>query len=126
MGKSHLEVEVAPLSVRFDPDDESWSLQCDDLRRELIASVPGARRVDIAQVGTKGTAESVIVALGGAGAISAMVSCFQLWLDRDRSRQIKVTWTRNGIEESLIVTGDGMSAAVLEKLADAVARRIGS
>jgi hypothetical protein len=124
MATTELPVEITPGSTRFDPADERFAVQADELRRDLVAGVPGAARVSTARPGTKGSVESIILALGSAGVISALVACFQHWLARDQSREITTTWTENGAEKSITVTGKNMSSAAFDHLADAMARRI--
>jgi hypothetical protein len=115
---------VTPLSTHFSSIDESWAIQCDDLWREIAATILDVRRVDVAEARSKGAGHSWLIALGGSGAIYAMVTCFRLWLERDRSRQIELTWRQDGTEGSIVITGNSLSAATVEKLVEAVAHRI--
>lgn len=116
-------VHVLPSSTRFDPLDDRWGRQVDDLRRLLRAEVPGTTLAQVAEPGSKGTAETIIIALGSAGVISAMVECFRLWISRDRSRYIAVTWIRDGAEETIVIDADAMSGAAMDRLVAALAQR---
>src|SRR5690349_6701267 len=94
-----IDVTVTPENCRYDPDDERWLNQIRDLYTELRDEVPGYRVESQAVPGTKGIIESVVLALGSAGAFSAAVTCFKAWLARDKWRRLVVSWIHDGREE---------------------------
>jgi hypothetical protein len=79
----------------------------------------------VAVEGAKGTADQVIVALGSAGAFTAVVECFRGWLGRDRSRRIDVRWDEGGVERFVTLSGDGLDAESVREVARAAAHRLG-
>ena len=90
-GHRPISVELTPHSDRFDPDDVRWATQVGTLWQALTEEAGTVRR-DATQVpGKKGGAETIILALGSAGAITAMVEVVKAWLGRDRSRSLKIT-----------------------------------
>jgi hypothetical protein len=119
-----LVVEIQTASTRFDPTDERWHEQVAQLHRDLLATVPGTRRIEVTQPGTKGWAESILIVLGAVGVIPALVTCFTAWLDRDRSRSLEATWIVDGKPGSFKASGTAVSQAQLDTLAEAVARAI--
>lgn len=121
-----MKLHIAPGSERFDADDDRWRKQAGDLYTELRREVDGVERHSTAVPGSKGTIESVILALGSANAFSAAVLCFKAWLQRDRSRFLEITWTNdNGDEEKVVLRGDAIDTRPLQEIAAGAARRIG-
>jgi len=104
-------VTVEPVSTRFDPSDERWARQVDELRRDLLTEVPQARLAETSSAGMKGSVTTLIMALGSAGVVAAMVECLRLWLGRDRTRKIVLRLTDGEREETLTLEGEGVNAS---------------
>ncbi len=104
-----LQVEIEATSDDYDPSDSRWMDELlhlhDDLQRD---AGDVSRETKIAE-GQKGGIESIILALGSAGAITAAVQIFQSWLGRDRTRSLSLSVTRDGVVEKFEVSGKGMS-----------------
>ena len=113
-----VEIAVAANSTRYALDDERWIAQARDLHNDLRANVPGYRVKSDAVPGTMGSVDTVILALGSAGAFTAAVQCFKAWLARDRSRSIEVTWTLDGREHRMTVKGDAVDLDLLRSIMD--------
>jgi len=122
---SPLELVVEPRSERFDPDDDRWRGAVRDLWSGLDAEVGGLRRERERVEGTKGAVDTVILALGSAGAFTAAVEFLRAWLSRDRSRRLDVSWEADGRTERVTVTGEAIDNAAVDRIAEAVAARIG-
>ncbi len=120
-----LELVIEPRSDRYDPDDHRWRDQTSDFFAALGREVGDVRRETTAVAGTKGGLSSVILALGSAGAFTVSLDYFRAWLGRDRTRRLDISWTVDGRQETVSVTGDAIDKAALDKLAEAAARRIG-
>ena len=120
-----LELVIEPRSERYDPDDDRWRAQTSDFFATLDKEVGDVRRETTPVEGTKGGLSSIILALGSAGAFTVSLDYFRAWLGRDRSRRLDITWTIDGRQETVSVTGDAIDKAALDKLAEAAARRIG-
>ena len=118
------ELSVEPRNDHYDPDDDRWRDQVATLYADLQAQVDIARRGCPVE-GTKGTIDQLIVALGTAGAFQAAVDCFRAWLGRDRDRRIDIRWDENGVERSVTLTGEAVSADVVQEIAKAAAARVG-
>jgi hypothetical protein len=112
---------ISASSERYDPADERWLGQVNDLCRELAENVPGFR-VDAQPVrGTRGIAETLILALASTGALSALERFLRMWLGRDKTRRI--TLTVDGKEISL--TAETVDAATFRSIAQTLAARDG-
>src|SRR5262245_9947334 len=118
-----LELRLNAQSDRFDADDENWLAQEADLLAELRREVGGVRRDMQAVPGAKGMVETVIMALGSAGAFQAAVGCLRAWLSRDRTRRIELAWSVDGHEETVVLQGTAIDAATFDRLAELVRAR---
>lgn len=119
-----LELTLRTGSDRFDINDENWLAQEADLLNELRTEVGGIRQDRTAVPGSKGLVETVIVALGSAGAFKAAAQCLQGWLARDRTRRVELAWVIDGREEKIILQGASIDPAVFDRLADIVSTRM--
>ena len=108
-------VRVQASSERFDDDDDAWLHQRADLARGT-AELPEVRLVPGAEAGAKGTADSMIIALGSAGAFRAAVAYWRLWLARDRTRSVELTYSAGGEQQHIVVRGTGMDEEKIEAL----------
>ena len=120
-----LELVIEPRSDRYDADDDRWREQASDFFATLDKEVGDVRRETTPVEGTKGGLSSVILALGSAGAFTVSLDFFRAWLGRDRTRRLDISWTVDGKEERVSVTGDAIDTGALDKLAEAAAKRIG-
>lgn len=122
-GGSGLELQLRAQSDRFDVDDENWLAQEAALLAELRTEVGGVRRDMVAVPGAKGMVETVIMALGSAGAFTAAVDCLRAWLSRDRTRRIELAWTVDGRAEKIVLQGTAIDPALFNDLAELVRAR---
>jgi hypothetical protein len=113
------QVIISASSGRVRADDDRWGAQIDDLYRILHEDLPSAvHKNGTAEAGTKGSVESIIVALGGAGVVKALVDCFKAWIDREQTRRVTVTWTANGETRSVTVDSTAVGPAMIERLTE--------
>jgi Effector Associated Constant Component 1 len=120
-----LDLVLEPRSNRFDPADDRWRAQVGDLYTGLDEEVGGVRREVEHVPGAKGTVDTVILALGSAGAFTAAVEFLRAWLTRDRSRRLDVSWDVDGRTERVTVSGEAVDTQAIDRIAEAVAVRIG-
>lgn len=118
------ELVLAPGTASFDPEDDRWRQQVSLLFTNLEAEVGGVRREFTTVAGTKGSAASVILALGSAGAFTAALQFFRAWLDRDKSRHLEVGIDVDGRHERIVLRGGGLSEQAFETLVTAAATRL--
>lgn len=118
------ELAIEPRNAEYDPDDDRWRDQVATLYADLHAQVDTVRRGRPVE-GTKGTIDQLIIALGSAGAFSAVVDCFRAWLGRDRDRRIDVRWNDNGVEGSVTLTGEAVDVETIREIAKAAVERAG-
>jgi hypothetical protein len=120
-----VELTVLAESSRYDPDDDQWLAQSADLYEALYREVDGFKRVPApGPAGTKGALDTVIIALGSAGAFTALVDCFRAWLARDKQRRLVVTVKQGEQSEQVVIEGDGLDAASFAQLTEAVGARM--
>jgi hypothetical protein len=115
-----VDVVLTTDSARYDVTDDRWSAQTRDLYNELRREVPGYRVESTVVPGAKGTVDTVILALGSAGTLSAAVACFKAWLGRDRTRRIVLTRTHDGHEERIVLAGEAVDAQTMHQLGAAL------
>lgn len=124
--ESGVDVVLVPSTDRFDPEDDRWREQVAVFMAELQREVGGVRRTSTPVAGTKGAVDTVILALGSAGAFTAAVEMFRSWLGRARDRRLDISWTQDGREESISLSGTSFDDETLGKLAEAVLARTGT
>lgn len=116
---------LEPLSGRYDAADDRWRDQVAAFYRDLGDEVGGVRRELTPVPDSKGAIDAMILALGSAGAFPAAVQFFRNWLQRDRTRSLKVCWEEDGERQCVSVQGDGIDQDALKMVAAAAAQRIG-
>ena len=119
-----LELVIEPHNDEYARDDDRWRAQVATLHRELQAQVDTVERGRLVP-GTKGTIDELIVALGSAGAFTAMVECFRALLGRDKNRRIEVRWDEDGTERHVTFQGDAVDSETVREIAKAAAARVG-
>jgi hypothetical protein len=122
---SAVEIELAPASEAFEPEDERWLAQIaglhDELRREGIPIRSVSRPVP----GEKGDIPMIIAALGSAGVFSALVTVIQSWLSRERTRQLEIRWREGDETKGIVLRGDMDGATMKELARDAMGHAAG-
>jgi hypothetical protein len=122
--RRELERVIEPHNDEYGRDDDRWRAQVATRHRRLQARVDTVER-DRLVPGTTGTIDRLIVALGSAGAFTAMVECFRAWLGRDKSRRIDARWDEDGAERFVTFQGDAVDAETVREIARAAAARVG-
>lgn len=107
------EMSIRPRSSAYDASDARWINQVQTLLSSLQVNV-GQVRKDVTPVaGQKGGLVEIIVALGSAGAVTAAVEVFKLWLGRDKTRSIDITTKTGDVEKKITITGENISKELL-------------
>jgi Effector Associated Constant Component 1 len=119
-----LKVTVIPQSERFAPQDDRWLDQVAGLARELRAGT-GALEIERSpRPGSKGAADTLILALGTAGAFTSTVEVIKAWLGRDRSRKVEVSWRDGDDTGEFVIRGDAIDDATLGAMAEVLTARL--
>jgi len=105
---AEVQFQISPVNDDYDPNDDRWLDQVNELVFDLQKEVGDVRQESTAVEGKKGAVAGLILALGSAGAIKAAADMFKTWLDRDQSRELIITVKRNGKTETYKVTGNRM------------------
>jgi hypothetical protein len=112
-----LEVGLAAHNSRFDPDDPRWLNQVADLARQLRHESGAVRYRRTPVMGTKGTVDQMILALGSAGVFTLAVEVIRSWLGRDRNRAVEITFTdAAGNVQTVRVTAENAAKDALAPL----------
>jgi hypothetical protein len=121
-----LQVTIAPSSDKYDEHDDRWRDQVADLVRNLRVNTDDALSVEKHNVpGTKGAAAELILALGTSGVVTASVEVIRMWLARDRTRSIELTYvTAEGETRTFSCTAQNATSAVADELMGAVAAQM--
>ena len=75
-----IQVILTPQNDELDPNDQRWVAQLSDLYDRLRDDLGTLEVVRTPVPGTKGSIETVIVALGSSGTIYAALEAFKAWL----------------------------------------------
>jgi len=115
-------VELTPHSDRFSQDHPSWATQTTTLWEALEDAGGSIRHKVVRTPGTKGGAETIVLALGSAGAVTAMVEVIKAWLGRDRSRYLEIS-TVDEVHgrRAITVRGEQVDTATLRAALHALA-----
>ena len=114
-------------SERFDPVDDRWQRQVDELLTDLCIEVgPAVRRRAGARDarGVWGGPEAAVVAVGSA-TIGGVVPLLTAWILRDRTRSLKLSWDDDGILHEIELRADDVdptSSATLPLLLEQLGR----
>ncbi len=120
-----LDLIIEPRTDRYEPDDDRWLAQTNELYATLRKEVGGLCRESSPIEGTKGTIETLILVLGSANALAAAVECFRHWLRRDKTRSLHMSWTIDGHEHTATVRGDAIDQSTFQVIAEALAQHLG-
>jgi Effector Associated Constant Component 1 len=118
-----LELVVEPRSERFDETDARWRQQVNALVRDLRHEVGGLRTESATIPGAKGATTDVILALGSSGALTAAVTMFKAWLDRDKTRVLDLEWMDGEQPRRLSIRATDVDEDTFDELVRIAARR---
>jgi hypothetical protein len=122
--EGQIEIQLEPVSHRFDSLDDRWLTQVREFTTELQREVGGVTRHTEAVPGAKGGIDTIILALGSAGALTAAVEMFKAWLRRDDTRALKVSFSTGGQVQSVEITGEEVDDESVDAIMDAVRNRL--
>ncbi|MFB9660075.1 hypothetical protein ACFQS3_09930 [Glycomyces mayteni] len=113
-------------STKFDPNEATWLDQVAALRESMLEAVGGPTLLGSAATGQRGTLETVAIALGSSGALTAAVACFRAWLSRDKTRSLTVSWTDvTGEIRQITVAGENLDEGSFKTLMESVPQLFG-
>ncbi|WP_157408516.1 hypothetical protein [Actinoplanes sp. N902-109] len=104
-----LEVVVAPGDRDLEPGDFGWPRDVAELHRGLrMRDLDVHTRTAGAAGGHKGAVTEIVVALGGSGALGAVLSVLRGWLGQRGSRTMTLTVQVDGTARVFEVRADGV------------------
>jgi hypothetical protein len=116
---SEVEVLVVPLGegpLGIGPAQASDVVDGGSLAGAVEGALAGRPDAEVTQAVAKVGVETLILALGSAGAITAAVEALRLWLARDRGRRVQLSWTVGGERHEVELAADRMSEAGAREL----------
>ena len=119
-----ISLRIVAESDRFDAADERWTEQTADLFTTLAQEAGVVTREAVGEPGQKGTADSLILTLGSAGAFQAAASCIKAWINRDRTRRIVIKYEIDGKEQSATVSGRALDDKTFDQAVSLICSRL--
>ena len=120
-------IALMPVSGRYDSDDNRWREQVADLVRDLRVETESLTVKRTPVPGTKGSLDQLILTLGSAGVFTTALDVLRIWLGRDKTRSVDLTYRdREGQEQHFSVTAQHADRETLAPLIAAVAVQIGA
>jgi hypothetical protein len=119
-----VELRLDASSDRFDAADDRWLDQVAGLVGELQTEVGVISRVREPVQGSKGSLDAILLSLSSAGALTAAVELIKAWLQRDRSRSIKVSWSEEGKLQALELAGSQVDSTAFDQVVRAVTQQL--
>jgi hypothetical protein len=111
---------IKPQTSRYDPEDDRWLAQVNELRAALDADL-GLVIDEVVRFppGLKGAAEfghALVIQLPASPSVlRAVLGAMQTWLDKDRTRSIMVSWSSPDGQVTLELTGTDMRSADIDQ-----------
>ncbi len=110
---------IEPSNADYDPNDDRWIDQVNDLVNELQSEVGEVHKEQTAVSGMKGGMEVLELILGSVDVVSSAVDMFKAWLSRDQSRSLEITIERDGKKETISVSGNRIDKEDMMKFMEA-------
>lgn len=117
-----MSMTIRPAHSAYNPSDDRWLTQVNLLLADLKAGGGDVERKVTPVPGQKGGPETIILALGTSGAITAAVEVIKAWLGRDRKRSLELALDRDGKKETVSVTGTVDTATLTHFMEKALQR----
>lgn len=120
-----LDISLRPHSERYADDDDRWRDQIADLVHELRVETDAVKVSRMPVPGTKGSLDQLLLTLGSAGVFTTALDVLRIWLARDKTRSVELTYQdRQGKEQRLNVTAEHADEDALAPVIAAVAAQI--
>ncbi len=116
---NQIEFIIQPLNEDYDPNDDRWINQVNDLLMDLQRGVGNVRKEVSPIPGKKGGLESLILSLGSGELITAAIEAFKAWINRDKNRILEISIMRDGKEEIYRVSSNRMDKADIRNFMNA-------
>jgi hypothetical protein len=121
-----VQVSVAAATSKYSDGSPQWRAEVADLHRSLTGEAEQvSARGGESEGNTRGTAVEIIAVLGSSGAIGAAVACFRMWLGRDKTRSLDISWTdADGKPRRVTLAGENLDQKSFQSLADSIGRSL--
>lgn len=119
-----VELQLLPGSDRFDALDDRWLEQVGAFARELGDEVGGVSQPRQPSPGTKGVVSDILLTLGSSGMLMSFIEFVKVWLQRDTSRSLTLSWSDEGQLQHVELTGERLDEATLAQVMQSVSQRL--
>jgi hypothetical protein len=121
-----VQVSVAAATSKYNADSPQWRAEVADLHRSLTGEADQvSARGGESEGNSRGTAVEIIAVLGSSGAIGAAVACFRMWLGRDKTRSLDLSWTdADGQTRHVTLTGENLDQKSFQSIVESIGRSL--
>ena len=109
------EIQIDPISEDYDPNDDRWIEQINDLIDECQQEAGDVRMESTPEDGKKGGFEEIFLLLDSSAAIGHAFDIFKAWVLRDRTRTLKIKINDGEDVKEMELSGKGFNKEDLEK-----------
>ncbi|MEU4420556.1 hypothetical protein AB0F81_08010 [Actinoplanes sp. NPDC024001] len=113
-------VLLVAADSELEPGDWQWPPALRSLLDALAGEDVEVRERFTASDGHKGAASEIVLALGGSGAVGAVVTIVLHWLTQRSSRRVQVTVERDGDRSTYDITSTGLGQEAVRDITLAV------
>lgn len=112
---NQLDIKIVPSSESYDPNDNRWIQQVNELLELCQREVGDVRKEETSVDGKKGGFADIIIALGSAGVFTTAVTVFKTWLSREQTRSLTIEFHDGEKLQKIEVLGKNFSKEMLDK-----------
>ena len=105
---------IEPKSDDFDSNDERWLEQVNDLLVACQEDAGDISRREVVQEGKKGVIQDIVLSIAPE-AMQAAVNVFTAWLNRDKTRSLKLKISEGESTREYEVSGKGIKQDKIEE-----------
>jgi len=109
------EIQIDPVSEDYDPNDDRWIEQIDNLLTDCKREAGDIRMETTPEEGKKGGFDAIFLLLDSSQAIGYAFDIFKAWVMRDRTRSLKIKINDGKNVKELELSGKGFKKEDLEK-----------
>jgi len=110
-----IELIIDPISEDYDPNDDRWIEQVNDLLEDCKREAGDIRTEVTPEEGQKGGFEEIFLLLDSSQAIGHAFDIFKAWVMRDRTRSLKIKINVGDEVKEIEMSGKGFKKEDLEK-----------
>jgi hypothetical protein len=110
-----IELIIDPGSEDYNPNDDRWLSQVNDLLEDCKREAGEIRKVDTPEEGKKGGFEEIFLMIDSSQAIVHAFGIFKSWVMRDRTRTLNIKIKVGDEVKEIALSGNGFKKEDLDK-----------